>query len=149
MEDIDWPEFSLTLDSASLLGVIVTIVLGVVIALSFRWGTAEPPGSEPHKQNCKPTTWRILGIPNDVAEENLCKKLEQSFRTIPKHEKGQKLLILKLSLAKSSSEYTCATVTSASPPSDSYDYGYGTVDREFLGITPLSQPDSIIIGIVE
>lgn len=49
MEDIDWPEFSLTLDSASLLGVIVTFVLGVIIALSFIWVTAKPLVREPYK----------------------------------------------------------------------------------------------------
>lgn len=149
MEDIDWPEFSLTLDSASLLGVIVTFVLGVIIALSFTWVTAKPLVREPHEQHRKPTTWRIQGIPNNVVEEDLRKKLEQSFRTTPEHAKGQEPSILKLSLAKSSSAYTCATVTSASPPPDSYDYGYGTVDREFLGITPLFQPDFTTTNIVE
>lgn len=149
MEDIDWPEISFTLNSASLFGVTVTFVLGVIIALFFKWMTAKPPVREPHEQTWKPTTWRIRGIPNDVAEEDLCKRLEQSFRITPKRAKGQESSILKLSLAKSSSGHTCATVTSASPPPDSCDFGYGTVDREFLGITPLSQPDFTTTNIVE
>lgn len=78
------------------------------------------------RSDSKPLTWRITEIPSDVSLENLLAQLDESAHAIE---------TLHPTLARVSTKYSCATVTSLHKP-NRYN-----VDRDFLGITPLFDPD--------
>lgn len=131
----------------AIIAALIALVLGCIIALlptCRKWAIGKLRAREPLQNDRKPITWRIRGIPNNVNEECLREKLKGSFG-----KSSQESSILKLSLASLSPEYRCATVTSTSPPLSCDDERWA-VDMEFLGITPLSQPDPAAAhGIVE
>lgn len=87
----------------------------------------------------KPSFWRIQGIESDERDDAV-KWLTEQVKELGLR-KGQ-----GFSLAASGNGKLCATLTSRGQPTPSYPHWL--VDREFIGFTPLNDPDNAVVDIV-
>lgn len=85
----------------------------------------------------KPKVWRIRRLPRYITDQELLAALDGASE-----QEGP----LRISIAASSENYACATVTTANRPVLSM--AGCSIDNDFLGITPLHDADDAAIEYV-
>ena len=130
--------FNLESFTSSLLLVVTTSsLIAVTWYLRISWASQK---RETGKRT-KKLTWRIREIPVNTSKESLQEQLECAAQRLPEGSSREKVDILSLALI--SKEYLCATVTcdEALVPILENDNKW-VIDKDFIGITPLFDPDN-------
>ena len=115
--------------------VAISSLIAVTWYLRISWFTQKPETGKATKK----LTWRIRGIPVSTSKKHLQEQLAQG--------RSQKEVDI-FSLARISRDYLCATVFCEEALLEKYNDEW-VIDKEFIGITPLFDPDDAIDEKVE